>query len=174
MSPEDVPQPRARPPRRVDTELPHRPTRWTMQYFSDDENTMNWLEERNIVHNRDLWAPEDLSEWPTDSIFDMVYGCNVLKKWGDEKVIQAILEMGSDLVNEEGPLPSPSVDEVRNGHDDEWRGEPESDTMPRMADVLATIWQSSSSGREKESNNRDEVCTLEAQKKVLDWLGLKP
>jgi hypothetical protein len=174
MNPEDVPQPSERPPLRANSELPHRPARWTMQYFSDNPDFLSFMKRYSIFRNTDLWASQDLNQWPTDSIFDMVYGYNVLKKWGDEKVIQALLEIGSDLVNEEGPPPSPSVDEVRNGHDNEWRGEPESDTIPRMADVLATVWQGPGPGREQNSTNRDEASTLEAQKKVLDWLDPRP
>jgi hypothetical protein len=167
MTPEDIPKPRARPPLRVDTELPHRPTRWTMQYFPDDEDATDWLQECNIVHNTDLLAPDDLNEWPPDSIFDMVYGYVILKRWGDEKVIKGLLETDSDVEKEENPPPTPSENEIPI---DEWEDGPESDSRIKMTDLLATIWQSSGLKKAQISTNQRIECTQEVQKRVLDWL----
>jgi hypothetical protein len=168
MTPEDVPQPRVRPPLRVNTEFPHRPTRWTMQYFPDDEDATDWLRECDIVHNTDLWAPNDLNEWPPDSIFDMIYGYVVLKRWGDEKVIKGLLETDSDVENEENPPPTPSANEIPI---DEWEDGPESGSMIKMADVLATIWQNSGLQKEQSPTSQQTERTQEVQERVLDWLG---
>jgi hypothetical protein len=164
MAPEDVPQARARPLLRVNTETPHKPTRWTMQYFSDDEPTIEWLQECNIVHNTDLWAPQDLNEWPPDSIFDMVYGYVILKRWGNEEVIKGLLDTDSDLGDEENLPPTPSVNEIPIEEREEG---PEDDSLIKMSDVLATIWQTPSLQKGEVPTSQQ---TQEVRERVLDWL----
>jgi hypothetical protein len=161
MAPEDVPQAQARPLLRVNTELPHQPTRWTMQYFSGDEPTLEWLCECNIVHNTDLWAPQDLKEWPPDSIFDMVYGYVVLKRWGNEEVIKGLLDTDSDLGNCENPPPISAVNEIPI---EESQDGPESETLNKMGDVLATIWQTPGLQKEQAPTSQQAECTKEVQK----------
>jgi hypothetical protein len=171
MNPEDVPQADERPPSRTDHDPFHRPMRWTMQWFSDDEDVMDFRQSTTVPHNTDLRAPQDLSEWPSDSIFDILYGSIVLKKWGDKKAIEALCNMASDLGNGEYPPPSPLVNKAPNDHVDNQQGESDrpDDSITEMTDVLATIWQGLSLGKEDKSATYDAVHAREVQK-VSDWL----
>jgi hypothetical protein len=173
MNPEDVPQAEERPPSRTDHDPFHRPMRWTMQWFSDDEDVMDFRQSTTVPHNTDLRAPQDLSEWVSDSIFDILYGSIVLKKWGDKKATEALRNIDSDLGNEDHLPPSPLVNKAPNDHVDNQEGKSDclEESITEMTDVLATIWQGSSLGKGHKSTNHDAVHTREAQK-VSDWLNV--
>ncbi|PVF91666.1 hypothetical protein CPB86DRAFT_878391 [Serendipita vermifera] len=149
MNPEDVPIAHKLLPTRIDNKHLHHSSRWTMQYFSDTEGAFQMQHYLNVPHNTDLLAPEDLTDWPADFLFDMLYGCVALKRWGQEESIQTLVKFASDLDNEERLLPG-------SGLEDDHRKE----------------WQSELNTHETNSKiQRDQpTCNQDVQEKVLAWL----
>jgi hypothetical protein len=87
----EIPRARARARRQAqvnsETHLRHPNFRWAMQYFRDPEHVSDVQERFHIPQNLDLMVPQDLGDWPTDSIFDLHYGCVVFKRWGHREAI---------------------------------------------------------------------------------------
>jgi hypothetical protein len=90
MTPDDVPRIPEYPILRAGTQPPHLPTRWTLQYFNERRAVKQVQERIGIYHNVDLWAPDDLAEWPADFFFDMLYGCVALHTWGSKEGFETI------------------------------------------------------------------------------------
>ncbi|PVF97567.1 hypothetical protein CPB86DRAFT_419827 [Serendipita vermifera] len=175
MSPEDVPRIPEYPIRRAGNQPAHLPTRWTMQYFEEEDGAI-WVRDRmHVHHNTDLFPPEDLTEWPSDLI-DMLYGCLVMYKWGTEEGIDAIyrltprqlqvnppnLDSDGVQIGEEGDQEIGQVGFQYEGHDPMYNH-----LLGDTTDGLVTVWKRFNLRREPEKQYRPSTCF---QEKVSDWL----
>ncbi|PVF93481.1 hypothetical protein CPB86DRAFT_829276 [Serendipita vermifera] len=177
MDPEDVPLAHKLLPARIDSNHLYHSSRWTMQYFSDTEGAFQVQHYLNVPHNTDLLAPADLTDWPVDFLFDIIYGCVALKRWGQEREVESMLAVASDLVRREHRSPSPQPEELpkeqSGGYVRETQGESrpgELDSAVDMFDKLAIIWRHSNSPQEQNPVASHIPRTQDIQKKVSDWL----
>ncbi|PVF97561.1 hypothetical protein CPB86DRAFT_855257 [Serendipita vermifera] len=96
MSPEDIPRIAEYPIHRAGSQPSHLPTRWTMQYFDEQETVVHVRDKIQIHHNTDLFFPEDLTRCPSALVLDMLYGCLAVYRFNV-------------------PLPNPDSDSVQQG-----------------------------------------------------------
>ncbi|PVF91710.1 hypothetical protein CPB86DRAFT_820267 [Serendipita vermifera] len=177
MDPEDVPLAHKLPPARIDNNHHYHSTRWTMQYFSDTEGAFQVQHYLNVPHNTDLLVPADLTDWPADFLFDILYGCVALKRWGQEGEIEAMLATASNLVRRGHLSPSPQPEELSKEQNDdhvrETQGESrpdELDSVVDMFDKLAIIWRHSNSPQDQNPVTSHIPRRQDVQEKVSDWL----
>jgi hypothetical protein len=156
----------------------HPDCRWTLQYFSDAEHLLQLQHKGLVPHNTDLLVPQSLDDWPTDSIFDMLYGCVVLKRWGQREAIETLLEISQEYKNEISS-PKPQSNEVPKEEDccmEERGDESRCFAVDSAGDMLGSLsmFQCVASQREQGSLKPPQpACTQDVEMKVLDWLEIQ-
>ncbi|PVF97563.1 hypothetical protein CPB86DRAFT_785689 [Serendipita vermifera] len=174
MSPEDVPRAQTCPMYRVGCIPPHFPTRWTLQYFAKG-NTIDWLKDPAGVHqNTEIFPPELLTEWPTDMVFDLLYGCVTLHKWGCKEAMELIHKTTSYQYHHTSPHAEPQSFEQGGQVDDDDQMELDNEAVfPTIDDTterLIKLWQGLDLRQETEGPCREYVCPQEVQERVSNWL----
>jgi hypothetical protein len=184
MSPDDVPRIPEYPIYRVGTQPPYLPARWTMQYFTDHYTVDHIRDVLRIHHNADIWAPDDLTEWPADFFFDMLYGCVALHTWGSKEGYLAIRRMVPEecltcprdlYLDPEGAHNGGEIEQM-DVEMDQVESERETDSATRdplgnVVDGLMNLWQGLDLQRGPEGLNPHSGCPQEVQEKVSNWLG---
>ncbi|PVF97568.1 hypothetical protein CPB86DRAFT_785693, partial [Serendipita vermifera] len=133
MPPEDVPQSQICPMYRAGCVPPHLPARWTLQWFVQN-SLVDFLQGTPGVHqNTEIFPPDILTEWPTNLVFDLLYGCVVLHKWGCKEAMELIHKGASDQYHNDSPHIKPQSFEPGRQGDDEDQMELESEAQPSTA-----------------------------------------
>jgi hypothetical protein len=185
MSSEDVPIASELPPARAkalaqadgDPPVHHPNCRWTMQYFSDAERVIQVQKNWSIPHNTDLLVPQDLDDWPTDSIFDILYGCVVLKRWGHAEAIEILLKASQDSDHENASPRSQSHELLKQDEDGYGEGRQSktrhfaASSAGDMPDMAGKVWRHLGLRQERKPLDPTPVCTRDVQMRVLDWLN---
>ncbi|PVF97564.1 hypothetical protein CPB86DRAFT_815432 [Serendipita vermifera] len=177
MSPEDVPRVQGYTLFRAGHIPPHLPARWTLQYFGEDITVSHLQESIGIHQNSDIFPPEVLTEWPTDLIFDLLYGYMILHEWGCKEAMELIHRINLDHYHHASPHAEPqSFEKGGQGNNEdlmELDNEAHFSTTNSLydtADGLIKLWQGLDLRREPEGPCREFVCPQEVQERVSNWL----
>ncbi|PVF97556.1 hypothetical protein CPB86DRAFT_419511 [Serendipita vermifera] len=168
MFPEDVPRIPEYLILRAGCQPAHLPTAWTMQYFEEEDIAVWVRDQMRVHHNTDLFLPEDLTEWPSNLLLDMLYGCVAMYRWGTVEGIETIRRLGPDRLH------SPPLDSdpytVQPGGPRAEEIDDESFDYARLGDTIDGVvkrWQRLNVQQEEE---RQYYPSKGFQEKVEDWL----